>query len=68
MVPYSWICMATMLGNSKNYSPKLCPAIPKAINLMALNRKDHVLVGIYNQQFHGTIILVVFDLQGVVSW
>ena len=41
MVPYTWICMATMLGNSKNYSPKLCPAIPKAINLMALNRKDH---------------------------
>ena len=26
-----------------------------------------VLVGIYNQQFQGTIILMVFDLQGIYS-
>ena len=33
---------------------------------MAWNRKDHeMLVGIYNQQFQGTIILMVFDLQGL---
>ena len=30
-------------------------------------RKTIVLVGIYNQQFQGTIILMVFDFQGKVD-
>ncbi len=33
--------------------------------LNGFSEKTIVLVGIYNQQFQGTIILMVFDLQGV---
>ena len=40
---------------------------PKAIYLMILNGKDHDFFVILNQQFQGSIILMVFDLQGMVS-
>ena len=32
---------------------------------MVFPKKNIILVGIYNQQFQGTIILMVFDLQGI---
>ena len=32
---------------------------------MVFPKKTIVLVGIYNQQFQGTIILMVFDFQGI---
>ena len=32
---------------------------------MFFSEKTIILVGIYNQQFQGTIILMVFDLQGI---
>ena len=32
--------------------------------LNGFSEKTIILVGIYNQQFQGTIILMVFDLQG----
>ena len=38
---------------------------PKTINLNGLSEKTSNLVGIYNQQFQGTIIVMVFDLQGI---
>ena len=34
--------------------------------LNGFSEKTIILVGIYNQQFQGTIILMVFDLQGRV--
>ena len=33
--------------------------------LNGLSEKTIILVGIYNQQFQGTIILMVFDFQGI---
>ncbi len=32
---------------------------------MAFPKKNIILVGIYNQQFQGTIILMAFDFQGL---
>ena len=32
---------------------------------MFFSEKTIILVGIYNQQFQGTIVLMVFDLQGL---
>ena len=50
---------------ARNKGEKSCdiPAIPKAIKINGLSEKTIILVGIYNQQFQGTIILMVFDLQ-----
>jgi len=41
------------------------PAIPMVINFNGLSEKTIISVEIYNQQFQGTIILMVFDLQGM---
>ena len=41
------------------------PGSPKTIFWMSVSVKTIVLVGIYNQQFQGTIILMVFDFQGI---
>ena len=41
------------------------PGGPKAIKKNGFPRKTLILVGIYNQQFQGTIILMVFDFQGI---
>lgn len=43
-------------------SRKLNPGSPKTINSMVW--KDHCFGRDYNHQFQGTILLVVFDLQG----
>ena len=34
---------------------------------MVFPKKNIILVGIYNQQFQETIILMVFDLQGIAN-
>jgi len=41
------------------------PSGPKIINLMAFPIKASILVEIYNQQFQGTIVVMVFDFQGI---
>ena len=41
------------------------PAIPMVIHFNGISDKTIILVEIYNQQFQGTIILMVFDLQGM---
>ena len=40
------------------------PRSPKIIKRIGNFTKDYCLVGIYNQQFEGTIILMVLDFQG----
>ena len=48
----------------------ICPGSPSRLFFeWFLNRKDDiVLVGIYNQQFKGTILFMVFDFQGLVDF
>ena len=48
----------------------LIPCKSKGYFLNGFSVKTIVLVGIYNQQFQGTIILMVFDFQGIdmVYW
>ena len=41
------------------------PGSPKTIFLNGFSVKTIVLVGIYNQQFKGTILFMVFDFQGL---
>ncbi len=41
------------------------PCKSKGYFLNGFSVKTIVLVGIYNQQFQGTIILMVFDFQGL---
>ena len=41
------------------------PAIPMVIIVMVFPKKTIILVEVCNQQFQGTIILMVFDLQGM---
>ena len=43
------------------------PCKSKDYFLNGFSVKTIVLVGIYNQQFQGTIILMVFDFQGMVN-
>ena len=47
-----------------NIKYNVYPGSPKAINSMVFPKRPFFLVGIYNQQFQGTIILMVFDFQG----
>ena len=58
------------MGNNGSLDPSTndFPGSRKTINLIAFPKKTIILVGIYNQQFQGTIILMVFDLQGFCSF
>ena len=47
----------------QNVSGYINPGSPKTIFVFSV--KTIVLVGIYNQQFKGTILLMVFDFQGI---
>ena len=40
------------------------PGGPKIVQEKVFWTKNIILVGIYNQQFQGTIFLMVFDFQG----
>ena len=40
----------------------------KEYYLNGFSAKAIVLVGIYNQQFQGTVILMVFDFQGLATF
>ena len=45
----------------------LFPGIPKTINSMVFPKRPFILVVIYNQQFQGTILLMVSDFQGIFT-
>ena len=41
------------------------PGIPKTIHSNGFSEKIIILVVIYNQQFQGTIVLMVYDFKGM---
>ena len=56
------LCVLSIMVNHQQLQN---PCKSKDYFLNVFSVKTIILVGIYNQQFQGTIILMVFDLQGI---